>query len=553
MPDASLPKPQPPAPAPKPPVAGSRPPVAAPGKPSLAAVAAAAPPPPPAPAPTANTTQGSVGGPPPPSSAKPGQAASAPAAPAAPKQQKQATKPVEAKPKRSFLKFIPLILGGIALLSVLVLAAMRFLGGGSSGNSVSVSSQNSAATSTGSQQAAPSKQITLQYWGLWEESDTLEEIFDDFSAANPGILVQYRKQSHREYRERLESAIASGTGPDVFRFHAAWTPMLKEELEPAPSSVMTVSQMSQDFYPVVSSQLVHDGEVVGLPLMYDGLALFYNKKALETAAVSVPQTWADLKTAAKTLTIRSGEQIDRAGAALGAAANIEHFSDILGLLLVQNGANLENPSSTEAIQALTFYTDFMTKDAVWDRTLPNSIAAFAEGKVAMIFAPSWRVHEIVSMNPELDFDTAPVPKLTDAEFAWASYWAEGVSSQSDNSDAAWKLLEYMASEEVQQKLYSAASQEREFGPLYSRVDMASEIIDSKYVGAFLEDAPQATSWYMCSSTHDSGINDEIIRYYADAVNGVTASGTSVAEAMSTVSLGVSQILTQYGASSAQVR
>jgi len=61
----------------------------------------------------------------------------------------------------------------------------------------------------------------------------------------------------------------------------------------------------------------------------------------------------------------------------------------------------------------------------------------------------------------------------------------------------------------------------------------------------LEDAPAASGWYLNSYTHDSGVNDMLIKYYQDAINAVL-SGKSAEEALETVTQGTLQVLRQYG-------
>jgi hypothetical protein len=109
----------------------------------------------------------------------------------------------------------------------------------------------------------------------------------------------------------------------------------------------------------------------------------------------------------------------------------------------------------------------------------------------------------------------------------------------------------LSSKEVLRKLHSSQKSIRAFGEIFPRQDMMSEVSD-ELVRPFLEDAPQAKSWYLCSYTHDDGINDKIIGYYQDAVNSASSSGVDD-EALQTLDQGVKQILRQYGmtASTAQ--
>lgn len=444
--------------------------------------------------------------------------------------------------KKSPLRFLPFIVGALVIVGVIGFLATRFLGGGGSRQSVDTT-PNTPGVVTPSQNTGTTTTIT--YWGLWEPSSVLEQVFEEFEAQNPGVNVEYTQQSAQDYRERLQTAIASGRGPDVFRYHATWVPMLRNELSPVPASVYSTTQFQDTFYPVAYNQLQNNGSLVGIPLMYDGLGLFYNSEMLRAAGVEPPTTWSELRTLASQLTVRSGNSIQRGGAALGNSTNVEHFADVIGLLMLQNGADPTNPVSAEARDALQFYTNFALVDKVWDETLPNSTTAFARGDVAMMFAPSWRALEVIAQNPDLEFGIAPVPKLGENNTAWATYWAEGVSARSQNKDTGWALLQYMSSPEVMRQMYSAQSEVRPFGEPFSRVDMANELADQPLVAPFLSDAPNANGWYMSTFTHDNGINDQIIKYYRDAVTAVLG-GTAVDQALQTVAQGVTQVLRQYG-------
>jgi len=164
----------------------------------------------------------------------------------------------------------------------------------------------------------------------------------------------------------------------------------------------------------------------------------------------------------------------------------------------------------------------------------------------MIFAPSWQALEIKQINPELDFAIAPVPQLSNEEkVTWASFWAEGVNKNSSQSEAAWKLLDYLSSPEVLKKFFNSASLVRTFGEIYPRTDMANELSEDELLGAYVADAPFAQSFPMTSFTHDNGLNDQLIQYYADAINAVLA-GTQPDKALQEISSGISQVVQKYG-------
>jgi ABC-type glycerol-3-phosphate transport system substrate-binding protein len=242
---------------------------------------------------------------------------------------------------------------------------------------------------------------------------------------------------------------------------------------------------------------------------------------------------------------------------------VDHWSDILGLMMKQNGVNPLNTSADNLKKlqdVLTFYTMFNTQDDVWDETLPNSTQLFANGKLAFYFGPSWSVFNINDLNKGLKYEVIPAPQLptldsissdsinTDAQLTnihWSTYWVEGVNNKSKNQAAAWKFLEFLASKEGLEKMYAAASQTREFGEIYPRKSMATTISTNNKIKAFTSVANEASSWYLAADTHDNGLNDEMRQYFADAINSLVLKNVSIDKVMTTLESGISQIKNKY--------
>lgn len=396
------------------------------------------------------------------------------------------------------------------------------------------------------------EEVTLTYWGLWEPESVMNQVITDWNKEHSNVKINYSLQSKQQYRERLQSALARDQGPDIFRYHVTWVPMLKSQLDSLPSEVMSSSEFEATFYSV-TSQLRSGTNYLGIPLGIDTLALFYNKKIFQTAGKTPPKTWDELRKTAIELTTRDESgRIQTSGVALGTTNNIEHWSDILGLMMLQNEADLANPVGSLAEDALIFYTIFNKTDQVWDITLPNSTLAFANGKLAMYFGYSWDVFEITNINPNLEFGIVAVPQLSGTNISWASFWIEGVNNKSGHKKEAWEFLKFLSTKETLTKLYQAESKLRLFGEPYSRIDMGQQAKNNPLVAPFIEQAPQAQTWYLCSRTYDNGINDKMINYFKDAVNAVNTNKDPT-DVLETASSGVAQLLSQYGLATMMTR
>jgi len=391
--------------------------------------------------------------------------------------------------------------------------------------------------------------VTLEYWGLWSSQTAIDSVINDYKKIKPNVNISYKKRTPQQYRETLENQIQSGKGPDIFRFHNTWGPMLKEELEPVPAEVVSQADFKKNFYPVTFSDLRVGGKLVGVPLEFDGLALFYNEDIFKAAGITKPpSTWTEFAQDAARMTVKDGaSNIRTAGAALGTAGNIDHFSDILGLMILQNGGDLKSPTDKQSADALEYYSNFAKgANRVWDETMPSSTVAFAGGNLAMYFAPSWRAIELRNANPLLKFKVAPVPQLEGGKVSWATYWVEGVSSKSTHKKEAWEFIKYLQTDEVLIKLYSesAKSPGRFFGEPYPKVSMASKLASDPILGAFVADAPYARSFPLASRTFDNGLNDQVIKAYEDAINAV-GKGTQAAKALETTAKNLTAIFTKF--------
>lgn len=394
---------------------------------------------------------------------------------------------------------------------------------------------------------------TITWWGLWEDSSNVTPLITEYEQSHQGVKINYVKQSPQDYRERLTNALAQGSGPDIFQFHNSWVPMFRNDLDTLPPAVMNPADFAKTFYPVASSDLTSGTGIVGIPLMYDALVLYINEDIFNKAGKTPPTTWDELRGLAKELTVKDDQgAITQSGVALGRTENVDHWPEILALMMVQNGVDLSNPTGAQAEGALTFFTLFSTTDGVWDATLPTSTEAFAAGKLAMYIGPSWRSFDISQANPKLKFKAVPIPQLpkdspNQSDITYATYWAQGVWAKSGQKAVAWDFLKFLTSQSSMQKLYENESKTRTFGEPYPRSDMSNLLTSHPILGPLISQAPGARSWYLASRTFDgpTGINTQLANYFGDAINAVASGKSTPAQALQTAASGVQQVLSQY--------
>jgi len=402
------------------------------------------------------------------------------------------------------------------------------------------------------------KAVSLVYWGLWEDKEVMEPLIAAYQQKNPNVKIDYQKMNPQSYREKLVSrSKTEGTSqggiakPDIFRFHNSWLPEIKDIIAPLPPTVMSGDEFDKTFYPIHKKDLKVGEYYYGLPLEVDALVLVYNESLFKKAGIStVPTTWDDITQIVPKLTVKnqSGSLIT-SGIAMGTASNVDHFSDIFGLLLLQNGGSLNKLDQEESAGALEIYRKFSEPpQGYWTEEMSNSTTAFIQEKVAIIIVPSWEVLTIKAANPDIDIKVVPVPVVPGTPLiSLATYWVEGVSRFSNNQLEAWKFLKFLTEKENMTKLYEIQSKIKPFGEPYSRVDLAPLLAQDPYLGAVMKQANNLISLPIVSRTMDNGLNDEIIKYLENAINS-TILGVSYNEALTEAKKGVDQVFTKYNIS-----
>jgi len=340
------------------------------------------------------------------------------------------------------------------------------------------------------------------------------------------------------------NAFASGNGPDIWLMHNTWLPKHSDKIQPLPQLVagektpmFTIKDFQEQFVDQTALDLTSKGEIYGLPLYVDTLALYYNKQLLNSVGIATPpKTWEEFNVDVIKLTqIDSRGNISRAGAAMGTSRNINRSTDILALLMLQSGVNMTNTDNTSATFAssinnqyigetsLQYFTDFANPAKTvytWNDQQHYSVDAFVEGNVAMMFNYSHQAETLRAKAPRLDFSIAPMPQLSAANVAvnYENYWAPTVWKQSKNAVEAWRFLTYLTSLEGAAK-YIATS-----GRPPARRDLISQQVDKIELGVFAKQALSARGWYQVD-------NIEVEKIFAEMIDDVNLGRASIKDAI----------------------
>ena len=379
--------------------------------------------------------------------------------------------------------------------------------------------------------------VTLEYWKVYEESFNFADLISAYQKLHPHITVNYKNFTPEEYEGELVRAFAEDRGPDLFSIHTTWMKNYTDLIQPLPpvismsyqvqrgaiqketyaetrqQNTLTLRDLRALFPDVVYDNQVINNQIYGLPLSIDSLALFYNRDLLNNANIaSPPKTWDQFRDEVVKLTkLDFKGNIIQSGAAIGTADNVERSTDILSLLMLQNGTPMTddagnaifntvpqnyNRQTKPAIEALDFYTSFASPSKevyTWNSLMPNSLQAFMEGKTAFFFGYSYHIPIIRAQAPKLNFEITNVPQIGEPSVNYANYWAETVSKKSKHLNEAWDFLQFITTNSDANKKFLLDSQKpTALRSLINDQLTAQDFID---LAPFANQVLTAKSWY----------------------------------------------------------
>ncbi|MFA5359903.1 MAG: extracellular solute-binding protein [Patescibacteria group bacterium] len=407
--------------------------------------------------------------------------------------------------------------------------------------------------------------ITLTYWRVYDGEDAFEEILAAYKVLHPFITINYRKLRYSEYENELINALAEDRGPDIFSIHNTWVKKYKSKIEPMPATItmaypitkgtlkketipelrtsksLSLNDIKNNFVDAVYQDVVYptlnettkqyEQKVYGLPLSVDTLAMYYNKDLFNNAGIAEPPTYwsSEFQQDVKKMTKQNEKgEIIQSGAALGGSTNIERYSDILSVLMMQNGSVMMEDSGevlfnripttfkdqkyNPGLEALRFYTDFANpaKEVyAWNKNLDNSLNMFAQGKVGIMFGYAYHLPTIKAQAPKLNFGIAKLPQIEgNTPINFANYWVETVSNKSKYTGESWDFIQFITKAE-QVKSYLAKTKKPT--ALRALVNEQTEDLD---IGVFASQVLTAKSWY---KGDDSNAMEKIFAEMIDSV------------------------------------
>lgn len=307
--------------------------------------------------------------------------------------------------------------------------------------------------------------VKLSGWGASPTEQALfKQVLQGFEAQHPTIRVKYEAISD-QYMDVLKTRLIGDAAPDVFYMDALEAPFLINQgvLEPLDAYITPDFDLADFEQPLLNS-FKYQNQIFGLPKDYSTLALFYNKRAFADAGLTAaPQTWEELRTDAKQLTLDRNQdgRIDQYGTGeIPELARQAYKIRAFGGAVVDS-AGYASFASENSLQGLQLVVDQYQRDRSSaqksDVGTNSGSEMFGQAKVAMVIEGNWAIPYLAETFPDLDFATAPVPTINNQPGTMVFTVAYGMNVRSLHKAEAWELIQYLTGKVGMQQWTGAGS------------------------------------------------------------------------------------------------
>lgn len=316
--------------------------------------------------------------------------------------------------------------------------------------------------------ATDSGDVTIEFAQWWEPElpdGAFRALMDEFEEENPGITVELVSGPYASTKEQLFAGAASGTMPDVVGLDGAWVNDFATQGVIADLSALMAEADFDDSE--LASQIQVDGATYMIPVVNFVYPLFTNDDLLAQAGVTAPPSnRTEFADAAEAVAALGG---DTSGWVLPLSLEAPNGvqNDVMSWVWASGGTMLDDGqpdvtnddvrSAVEYIQGL--WDAGAIAPGAFTMKEQDKVEEFTNGRVGMMIDSLAHINLIRETNPDLNFSISAIPAEDgyDGErgIPYAS-WGIGVAENSEHQDAAFKLVEFLMSEEVNSELSSIA-------------------------------------------------------------------------------------------------
>jgi len=344
-----------------------------------------------------------------------------------------------------------------------------------------------------------------------QQRQWFQQITNDFQTLTGATVRWDTFNGSSDELTRIQSAIVSGGGPDIFTLGTTFVPTAQATggfslLSDA--DWQTVGGKTRFFQEQLTTAGATPDKPISVPFVMRPFALVYNTDLFQKAGISSPPTsWTDFVTAAQKMT-------DPSAGVYGTAMDPQdtfdpwkilwHVTKQLGGDFISADQKTAQLNSPEAVQSVQFWFDWVTTHHIVD---PNSMSwkasnasqAFANGKVGMqIMVTATVIPTLEKSSVKGKYAFAPLPTIP---YGMQQLPANGVAVETIVSGDNMTIASYSTVKDLALKFINLVTDKPHqlaythiFGDLPTNADAAAELAgQNAQTKAFVQSEGGATA------------------------------------------------------------
>jgi len=310
------------------------------------------------------------------------------------------------------------------------------------------------------------KKGVLNYWDTFGSVDLMGKVLRDqlkeYAKTHPEIKIKIQHIQWERMNEKLMTAIAAGSPPDIVlldRFVTA-SYAVRNALTPLDNYIKETGLKEEDYWECCWKECQYNNKMWAIPHHTDVRVLYYNTEHFEEAGLDPekpPKTWQELLEYSKKLTKR--DELGRLtrigfipGYSQGRWFHIWAWANG-GELMKDNQITCYSPENVEALKWMVKLNNWYGSKSIQSAQQgfgSRDMDPFLTGKLSMCINGDWNLGNIKQYKPDLKFKIAypPVPE-SKPPVSWSGGFAFVIPKGSINEKESWKLIKHLTSYDIQ--------------------------------------------------------------------------------------------------------
>ena len=304
----------------------------------------------------------------------------------------------------------------------------------------------------------------VTFWAMGYEGEVVAQLLPEFERQNPGIKVNLQQLPWLSAHEKLLTAFAGESLPDVSPIGNTWISEFAalDALHPLDDDIAAAKGFDvPDYFPGVWDTGVVEGKTYAVPWYVETRLPFYRTDLLKQAGVArPPRSWDEWRVALAAVKKEVGPE------RYAILLPLNEPEPLLSLAiqepepLLRDGGRYGNFRSAGFKHALGFYKEMFDRKwapVVTNNQISNVWDEFGKGFYSFYINGPWNIAKFKERLPpeqQGDWMTMPLPGPNGPGASLANGTSFVVFRQSEHKQAAWKLIQYLSSPETQAKFHA---------------------------------------------------------------------------------------------------